>query len=207
MSDHSHRPRHRVQRLLGRFRRDRRGVAAVEFALILPILALLALGCFEVPRYVLLWQRLERTSSGVSDLVAQADEPITTNQMTDIFSAAKIMMQPYAILTSGSIVVTSINNPTGGAGVKNTWRIACGTVNNIGKLGAVGATPTVTAFPNALLPTIDNEVLVTEVYFTYTPVFKTYIYTGSTLYAVAYTRPRNHNLTTSPNTPTPVVCP
>jgi len=203
MSIHSHRPI-RVRGLFGRFRRDRRGVAAIEFALILPILLVLALGCFEVPRYVLLWQRLERASSGVSDLVAQADEPITANQMTDIFSAAKIMMQPYAVLTNGSIVVTSINNPTGGTGVKNTWRIACGTVNNTGKLGAVGATPTGSAFPNALSPAIDNEVLVTEVYFTYTPVFKSFIYAGSTLYTAAYTRPRNHNLITSPGT---VSCP
>ena len=54
-----------------RFLRDRRGVAAIEFALILPILVLLCLGCFEVPRYVLIWQRIERAASGVSDLVAQ----------------------------------------------------------------------------------------------------------------------------------------
>ena len=52
--------------------------------------------------------------------------------------------------------------------------------------------------PAALSPIKDNEVLVTEVYFQYTPVFKTFIYTGSTLYAVAFSRPRNHNLMTSP---------
>lgn len=195
---------HRIRRLIGRFRRDRRGVAAIEFALIVPILALLALGCFEVPRYVLLWQRLERASSGVSDLVAQADEPITANQMTDILSAAKIMMQPYDVSTNGTIIVTSINNPTGGTGVKNTWRISCGVAANTSKLGAVNSTPSGSAFPAALSPTIDNEVLVAEVYFAYTPVFKTYIFPGATLYTIAYTRPRNHNLITSPGT---VRCP
>jgi Flp pilus assembly protein TadG len=193
---------HGLKGTLQRFRRDRRGVAAIEFALVLPILVLLALGCFEVPRYVLLWQRLERASSGVSDLVAQADEPVTANQMTDIFSAAKIMMQPYTIFNTGSIVVTSINNPTAGTGVKNTWRIACGTVNTTGKLGAVNSTPT--NLPAALSPTTDNEVLVTELYFNYVPIFGTKIYTGSTLYTVAYSRPRNHNLITSPGT---VRCP
>jgi Flp pilus assembly protein TadG len=196
-------PRHRLRKLLGRFRRDRRGVAAIEFALIVPILLLLALGCFEVPRYVLLWQRLERAASGVSDLVAQADEPMTSTQMTDIMSAAKILMLPYDVITNGSIVVTSINNPTGGTGVKNTWRVFCGTVNSTGKLGAVGATPSSTALPTALSPSLDNEVLVTEIYFNFTPVFKNnFIYTGSTLYAVAYTRPRNHNLITTPDKPT-----
>jgi Flp pilus assembly protein TadG len=195
----------RLVRLFGRFRRDPGGVAAVEFALILPILMLLALGCFEVPRYVLLWQRLERASSGVSDLVAQADEPITANQMSDILSAARIMMQPYAVFNNGSIVVTSINNPTGGTGTTNTWRVACGTVNNIGNLGAVGSTPA--NLPASLLPLpTDNEILVTEIYFNYTPVFGNIIYRASTapLYAVAYTRPRNHNLVTSPGT---IICP
>jgi Flp pilus assembly protein TadG len=192
---------HRVSRLLQRFRRDHSGVAAIEFALILPILVLLALGCFEVPRYVLLWQRLERASSGVSDLVAQADEPMTANQMTDIFSAAKIMMQPYSIYTNGSIVVTSINNPSGGTGIKNTWRVSCPAGVN-GTLGAINSTPI--GLPAALSPAIDNEVLVTEVNFTFKPVFGTIIYRSSPLYAVNYTRPRNHNLMTSPGT---LICP
>jgi Flp pilus assembly protein TadG len=185
----------RAGRLLRRFRRDGRGVAAIEFALILPILVLLTLGCFEVPRYVLLWQRIERASSGVSDLVAQADEPMTANQMSDIMSAAKIMMQPYAIFNAGNIVVTSVNNPTGGSGVKNTWRASC-PAGVLGSLGAINSTPTL---PTGLAPTLDNEVLVTEVSFTYTPVFSTIIYQGSTLKAIAYTRPRNHNLISAPS--------
>ncbi len=189
-----------MKTLLRRFRRDGRGVAAIEFALILPILVLLTLGCFEVPRYVLLWQRLERAASGVSDLVAQADEPLLANQATDIFSAAKIMMQPYAIFNNGNIVVTSINNPTGGTGVKNTWRISCPS-GVTGSLGAINATPTL---PAGLAPTLDNEVLVTEVAFTFKPVFGTIIYQGNTLRAIAYTRPRNHNLMTSPGT---IICP
>lgn len=209
-----HRPMPRHKHLLSRFRRDRRGVAALEFALILPILVLLALGCFEVPRYVLLWQRLERTASGVSDLVAQADEPLTQDQMTDIFSSAKLLMAPYDIIKNGSIVVTSVNNPSTpiGATTNVTWRSACGTPNGAatppvslsGKMGSVGGTPT-SFFPAALLPLAkDNEVLVTEVYFTFTPVFKNFIYSGSTLYASAFTRPRNHNLVTGPGT---VRCP
>ena len=64
--------------------------------------------------------------------------------------------------------------------------------------------PTPSRSPAALSPALDNEVLVTEVYFTFTPVFKTFIYKSSALYAVAYTRPRNHNLITNPGTP---ICP
>ena len=99
--------------LLRRFASGERGVAAIEFALVVPILLVLLLGCFEVPRYVLVMQKIARTSSGVADLTAQADEPILTNQMNDIFTAGKIMMQPYDVVTSGVIIVSSINNPNG----------------------------------------------------------------------------------------------
>jgi len=206
MSTHAHRPTMRIKHLLGRFRRDRRGVAAIEFALILPILVLLALGCFEVPRYVMLWQRMERAASGVSDLVAQADEPLTLDQLTDIMSSGKLLMQPYDVMASGNIIVTSVNNPTGGT-TNVSWRVTCGSGGNTSKMGAVSSEPPAAQtaapsanFPTSLLPLAkDNEVLVTEVYYTFTPVFKTFIYTGSTLYANAFTRPRNHNLTTGPN--------
>lgn len=183
-------------RSLRRFGKDERGVAAIEFALVLPIMALLLLGCFEVPRFVMIYQKIARTSSGVADLVSQADDPITNDQMTDVFSASKMMMQPYDLQTNGAVIVSSINNPTGGTGVKITWQRRNGTVTTLSKLGAQGATPT--NIPAGLTPALDEELLTAEVYFNYTPIFKTYIYQGSQLYLISYTRPRNHNLQTPP---------
>jgi Flp pilus assembly protein TadG len=180
-----------------RFAEGERGATAIEFALVLPIVLLLLLGCFEVPRFVLVFQRLARTSSGVADLVAQADEPLTTNQMADIFTAAKIMMQPYDIVANGRIYVSSINNPSG-AGVKITWqKNNAGSVGTASKLGAQGTNPTA-KIPAALVPLSNEEVLAAEVYFNYTPVFSSLIYSGSQLYMISYTRPRNKNLMTSP---------
>jgi Flp pilus assembly protein TadG len=186
------------RRLVKRFRRHERGVAAIEFALIIPILVLLLLGCFEVPRYVLVWQRMARTSSGVADLLAQADEPMTGNQMDDIVQAAKVMMQPYDIIANGNIVVDSVNNPSGG-GAKVTWRKIYGSGGNQGKVGKANDTPVI---PTNLMPASGEEVLTSEVYFNYRPIFSTLIYNGSTLYMIAYTRPRNHNLMTCPGSAT-----
>ena len=181
---------------LRRFAKDERGVAAIEFALVLPIMALLLLGCFEVPRFVMVYQKIARTSSGVADLVAQADDPITSAQMTDVFSASKMMMQPYDVAANGVVIVSSINNPTGGTGVKITWQRRNGTVTTLSKLGIQGATPV--NVPAGLTPALDEELLTAEVYFNYTPIFKTQIYQGSQLYLISYTRPRNHNLMIAP---------
>jgi Flp pilus assembly protein TadG len=187
------------------FRRDSRGVAAIEFALILPILVLLMLGCFEVPQFVLLYQKIARTSSGVADLVAQADNPLTTNQITDIFISAQNMMRPYDLLNNGAVIVSSINNPDN-TGVIITWQARMGTDNTASKLGA--ATATNPSLPSGIDPASNEEVIATEVYYNYTPIFKNYIYSGSKLYLNAYTRPRNHNLNTSPcpGTPPPDSC-
>jgi Flp pilus assembly protein TadG len=180
------------------FRRETSGVAAIEFALIIPILALLLLGCFEVPQLVMLYQKMARTSSGVSDLVAQADEPMTSNQITDIFIAAQNMMTPYNLLANGEVVVSSINN-VGGTGVKLTWQVRMGTLTATSKIAtATGNAVGAGKLPAGIGPASGEEVIATEVFFTYTPIFKNYIYSGSQLYLNAFTRPRNHNLITSP---------
>lgn len=185
---------------LRRFAEGAQGVAAIEFALVLPIVLLLLLGCFEVPRYVMIYQKVARTSSGIADLVAQADEPLTKNQMDDIFTAGKTMMQPNDVVANGRIYVSSINNPSGN-GVTVTWRRQYGSLN-VNSAFTVGQNPT-SALPAGLAPISNEEVLVAEVFFNYTPVFSNLIYSGSQLTKVSYTRPRNHNLNTEP----PLTCP
>jgi Flp pilus assembly protein TadG len=189
---------------LRRFAKGQHGLAAVEFALVLPLVLLLLLGCFEVPRFVLIYQRIARTAHSVSDLVAQADEPITTAQMQDIFKAGKVIMSPYDVIADGRIYVSSINNP-GGAGVKLTWQTdnggAVGTASKLGTPPTNPATPPPAPqnLPAAITPLSNEEVLVAEVYYNYKPIFTNLIYSGTQLYVVAYTRPRNKNLNTKPN--------
>lgn len=77
-----------------RFRRDRRGVAAVEFALIVPLLLALYLGTMEVSNGVSLNKRVARAASNVADLVAQQDQ-VTRAQLHAIMDVGESVLFPY----------------------------------------------------------------------------------------------------------------
>ncbi|WP_025899434.1 TadE/TadG family type IV pilus assembly protein [Sneathiella glossodoripedis] len=63
----------RRSRLFTRFLKDKSAVAMTEFAMLLPLLLLLTVGSFEVGRYALLTQKLDRISATMADLVARAE--------------------------------------------------------------------------------------------------------------------------------------
>jgi len=77
-----------------RLRRDERGVSAVEFALIAPVMIVILFGVIEISQLFTADRKVTRTTSTVADLVAQ-DDIITADEMTDIFTASGAIMQPY----------------------------------------------------------------------------------------------------------------
>lgn len=76
------------------FSRDERGVSAVEFALIAPIMILFLFGSADLSLMLTADRKVTQTASTIADLVAQ-DDSISSGEMTDIFTASKAIMQPY----------------------------------------------------------------------------------------------------------------
>jgi len=73
---------------------DRRGIAAVEFALLLPFLLILLIGMSETVTALNTDRKVSQVASSAADLVAQADT-ITTGEIADIMIAAEEIMLPY----------------------------------------------------------------------------------------------------------------
>jgi len=94
-------------RLTRRFRRDRRGVAAVEFAMILPAMIALYLGLVDVTQVLSASRKASGVASAVGDLVAQSIS-IDDAGMDNIFVAASAMLAPFDPNTL-TVVVTSID--------------------------------------------------------------------------------------------------
>jgi Flp pilus assembly protein TadG len=139
---------------------DSRGVAAVEFALLLPILMLLYFGVVELTQGIMTQQRADHAAATVGDLVAQSST-LTSADVTDIFSVGAAVMYPYPT-TSLKLRVSSLTADVHGA-VTVAWSQASG-LTPLTKGASVGGLP-----KNVIAP--GESVVMSESRYTYVSVF------------------------------------
>jgi len=77
---------------------DRSGTAAIEFALVLPGLLALCIGCYEAANLILADLKLEAAAETAADLVAQTrvDTVLQSSDFTNITNAATQVMTPFS---------------------------------------------------------------------------------------------------------------
>ena len=105
------------------------GLAAIEFAMILPVMLVMFMGTVELSNLLTADRRSQAVAATLADLVAR-DDSVTEADITDVFYAAQSVM---ADLNSSALqmVITSINENNGKAVVswsraKNTAPDATG---------------------------------------------------------------------------------
>lgn len=79
---------------MNRFLGDETGIAAVEFALMIPFLLLAYLGATDITQALAIDRKLSQVSATVSDLVAQEEE-ITRAEVEAFFQAGIAIMRPF----------------------------------------------------------------------------------------------------------------
>ncbi len=108
---------------LTRLRGDRRGVSAVEFALLAPVMIAFYFGLCEFCQGYMSQKRLGHTASSVADLVAQTDE-VTKAQLDDMIGLGGLVMKPFSTTTLTTRVSSVTRNASGVA--KVDWSRASG---------------------------------------------------------------------------------
>ncbi len=173
---------------LRRFGRDRSGVSAVEFALILPIMLVLYLGGFEVSEAVIINHKVTHSTSVLGDLVAQTDA-INDAEMQSILDAVSTVISPYPMDDLTIIVSQIAIDNTGNATID--WSEARYTT------ALAEGTPVV--LPAGLVRN-NTCLIMAEVHYAYTPTFGK-VLTGGVidLGEVFYLRPREGTCVTGPN--------
>jgi len=134
----------RLPGALRRLARETGGLAAMEFAMVVPLMALLMLGTLEVSQAYVAHRKLERITASVADLIARETSPTATtiNQILDV---AEVLIVPYAAERL-SITATYISDIDG----KRTTEWQCW--NGIGtQAAAPAALPAGVLEPNGRL--------------------------------------------------------
>jgi Flp pilus assembly protein TadG len=169
-----------ILRAIRRFRRERRGVSAVEFALLLPVMLTCYLGGTEVTQGITIKRKTTIATRTIGDLVAQ-DVSITNAEMTAIFAATAAVVAPYPSANL-KIVVSSITIDANNI-ARVTWSDA--------SPGATARVPNSTVtLPTGLNQFVNTTLIWAEAEYTYTPPIG-YVITGSmTLTDKLYLRPR-----------------
>jgi len=167
-----------VRGRLEHLRKDERGVSAVEFAMLLPLMLSLYLGAVEVSQGIGADRKVTLTARTVADLVSQVSS-ISNSDMTNSLNAASAVIAPFSSANL-KVTVTSISIDAQGKAT-----VAWSDTKN-GTARAKGSTVTLPAALN-----IPNSSLIwSEVQYTYTPVVG-HVVTGSlTLKDQMYMRPR-----------------
>jgi Flp pilus assembly protein TadG len=147
----------------------RDGVAAVEFAMVLPVMVLMYLGMTELTFAVNTDRKITLLSRTLADLTGRATS-VNTADMDTIFNAASSVMAPYSSDQAKlSIVVkdTGTKDVNGNAILKGTvcWSTARGPGSPVGL--AKGSTVTV---PDGF-QTADSSYILANVEMPYSPVF------------------------------------
>jgi Flp pilus assembly protein TadG len=146
---------------LARFTRDRRGVSAVEFAFIAPVMIGLYLGCAEISDGVAADRKVSLIAAALANLSAQVST-ISTAEMTNILDASSAIVAPYsASKLKMTLSCIKIDATTGVAKVQ--WSATRnGTARAAGSVYAFNASNTALAVKGSWL-------LLGEVSYAYTP--------------------------------------
>jgi Flp pilus assembly protein TadG len=168
----------RLNRLLGRYGADRRGIAAVEFAMLLPMMLTLYLGSVEVSTGVAVNRKVTLTTRALADLTSQYTD-VTNADMSNILNASSDIIAPYPV--SGlSAVVSELSIDANG----NTTVVWSDTLN--GTARSVGEAVTIPA--SLVVP--NTYLVLAEVSYSYNPSFGYVLTHTMTLNDHIYMRPR-----------------
>ncbi|MBW8302568.1 MAG: pilus assembly protein [Brevundimonas sp.] len=171
--------------LIRRWTGDERGVSAIEFAMLAPVLIAFYMGMTEFCQGFMAQKRMGHVSAMVADLVAQ-EETVTPTTVDDIFDIGGLIMKPFPTATLHQRV-SSVSRTSGVA--KVDWSRGDGMTAR-----AVGSTMTLPAD----LVSDGESVVVAEVTYDYDSTAD-YLMPGLTRFShTYYLRPRTADRTTCP---------
>ena len=185
---------------LCRFLKNTRGVAAMEFVFVLPLMTALLFGIYELGEFVRVNMQLANAASSMADLISQQTSGVTsgtTGVLGNFCQEGKLMMTPFPTAAATgpgtfSVAMASVTNYTS-SGVTVDWESdhSCtATATALGNTAQTLATTPTNLLPNAGAP--GDSVIIVKVTYQYSSVVQYLIPSSFTLTQTAFARPRNN---------------
>ena len=146
-----------------------RGVAAVEFALLMPVMILLLVGTVDITRYVSAVLKLERVSTGTADVGTQYNQlrdgmtVVKGDEVGMLFLAAEQLAKPLDLTRYGAVVITCVSDQ--GNGPRVMWQRRSGRTEAVSEIGTAGGLK----LPQGFSLRYGDSVLFVEVFYTVHP--------------------------------------
>lgn len=158
--------------------RDGRGMVAVEFALIIPVMITIYFATIETTNAMTAARRVTNVAQTAADLTAQVTT-VSTSDLADIFAASTAILTPFPTNTVKITITSIVASSSSATSLSVAWSKTYG-----------GATPRTAAVLPSGLTTAGSSVIMVEVVYTYTSPISTFITGPITMSETAYLKPR-----------------
>lgn len=150
---------------------NRKGVASIEFAMVVPVMVTMFMGIVEFSQAITVDRRVNQVASSAADLIARTDAT-TATELNSIMGVVEVLMRPYSE-TLMKVTVSNVIASTSNA--SNT--VVCWSHNHQGGVKNYAAGDTYT-LPAGVVEA-GESVVVVEVKYTYTPLIFKYFITAA----------------------------
>lgn len=183
----------RLIRLYRRFIVSTRGVVAIEFAAILPVLLIMLLATFDGGNAIVAYMKVRAATYVLASITNQYSTavPIQSSNMTGIMSATTAVLAPYSSTPLAAVISELTISATKATTAKVRW-----SATQNGTALAAGSSVTLPTGISASTNTCGKYpcyLILAKVTYTYTPLFGYFASGGITLSDTVYATPRSSN--------------
>jgi Flp pilus assembly protein TadG len=168
-----------LPQILRRFAASTRGVAAIEFAAIVPVLSIIFLAAFDGGRAIAVYMKVRAATYSLAAITNQYTT-IAATDMSSILGATSVIMAPYNSVTP-AVTISQITISSKGAATIEWSATQGGTARSVGS----------SISPPAAMVVKNSYLILAEVNATYSPLFGFFGSGGITFSDNLYVTPRS----------------
>lgn len=148
-----------AMRSVARWRADKSGIAAVEFAFVVPVLLISYLGAIEVGQAIDVNKKVGRSASMVADLITQ-EQDIDRDQVRAMMNIGNLILEPFTRFDL-AIEVTAIEvttDPTPKTQVVWSQKVENGSFTTPHAAGSITTLPSTLETPGSFIIRVQSDL-------------------------------------------------